>query len=63
MIFVRVVNKDNFCEPVDESIPECNILATSFTKHTLCVFNVSNLSERYAVLNHNYDKSTNQNNI
>ena len=63
MIFVRVVNKDNYCESVDESIPECNILATSFTKHTLCVFNVSNLCERYAVLHYNYDKSTNQNNI
>lgn len=63
MIFVRVVNKDNYCESVDESILECDILATSFTKHTLCVFNVSNLCERYAVLHYNYDKSTNQNNI
>lgn len=62
VVYSRSVSKTNHCEPVDETCPECDILAISFAKHTIGVFHISSPDERQAVLHYNYDRSSNQKN-
>jgi len=60
-VFTRTTKKNSYCETVDETTPECDIIAVLFAKRTICVFHIANLEERHAVLYFNYDKSSNNN--
>lgn len=60
-VFARTTKKNSYCETVDETTQECDIIAVLFAKRTICVFHIANLEERHAVLYFNYDKSSNNN--
>lgn len=60
-IFTRTTKKNSYCETVDKTTPECDIIAVLYAKRTISVFHIANLEERHAVLYFNYDKSSNNN--
>jgi len=60
LIFVRPVKKGSCYVTADVDSPECDVKATSYLNHTICLFHVKSLEERRAVKYYNFDKTAKQ---
>ena len=60
LIIVRVLKKGSRYETADVDSPECDVKATSYLNHTICLFHVKSLEERRAVKYYNFDKTAKQ---
>lgn len=60
LVVTKLVDKTHYSKPTAPSSSNCEIMAISYTTHTISVFHTVNAGERHAILYFNLDKSTNQ---
>ena len=59
-VFSKLARKGNYTEAVNGYAPDIEIIGYSYGHRTVSVFHTTSLEGTYAILHHNYNKSTNQ---
>lgn len=60
LVVTKLVDKTHYSNPAAPSSSNCEIMAISYTTHSISVFHTVDAGERHAILYFNFDKSTNQ---
>ena len=60
LVVTKLVDKTHYSKPTAPSSSNCEIMAISYTTHSISVFHTVDAGERHAILYFNLDKSTNQ---
>ena len=60
LVVTKLVDKTHYSRPAAPCSSNCEIMAISYTTHSISVFHTVDAGERHAILYFNLDKSTNQ---
>ena len=60
LVVTKLVDKTHYSRPAAPCSSNCEIMAISYTTHSISVFHTVDDGERHAILYFNLDKSTNQ---
>jgi hypothetical protein len=60
LVVTKLVDKTHYSRPAAPCSSNCEIMAISYTTHSISVFHTVDARERHAILYFNLDKSTNQ---